>query len=262
MASANSTHKWSVIITATQAEDYVYRSESQGPPVVGPAGEPIDAAKSRIIDTIEENKVAVKEMETETGTYFQIKHISIDCPPAVTTTYSVTFPADVNVISADTFFSAVHEGDSMEWLGAPNTVIGGLALDAALGATTFTVSQTVIDNIEPLFRVTLINAADPTDFEEVGVMTDFDEVAMTVTVTAPTTKLWPAGTTYVAISIVYIDNVEVGPVLAPFKMGGDKIGSSFIPKGRELVCHYTNRSATDTKKVIIYFNILYGRVRA
>jgi hypothetical protein len=261
MSDASEWYKWRVIITSTQQEDYVYRGEGQGPPVVGPGGEPIDTEKSRVVDTREEEKITVKEMETATGTYYQTRHTKIVCPPNVTTQEVITFPTDVNIISATAILGPANEGDEMEWLVAPDTTIGVLEADAADSSSILPLSPTAMDFIEPLFRVTLVNALDIGDFEEVGYVTDIDEAAGTVTVSGVTSKVWPAGTTFVNITMAYVDNVEIGPITSPLVVGGDKIGSSFVPKGRQIVCNYNNKSTTDTKNVYIYFNILYGRVR-
>ena len=261
MADASEWYKWRVIITATQQEDYVYRGEGQGPPIVGPAGEPIDTEKSRIVDTREEEKITVKEMETATGTYYQTRHTKVVCAPNTTTQEVITFPTDVNIISATAILGPANEGDEMEWIVAPDTTIGVLSADTTASSSVLTLSQSAIDFIEPLFRVTLVNALDIGDFEEVGFVTDVDEVASTVTVSGATTKIWPASSTFVNITIAYVDNVEIGPISSPLVVGGDKIGSSFVPKGRQIVCNYNNKSTTDTKNIYIYFNILYGRVR-
>lgn len=261
MADSSQWYKWRVIVTATQQASYVYRGENQGPPVVGPEGEPIDTEKSRVVDTREESKITIREMEILTGTYYQTRHVKIVCPPNVTTQEVITFSADVNIISATSALGPANEGDEMEWLVAPDTTIGVLAAETGVESSVLTVSSTVLTNIEPLFRVTLVNAMDVGDFEEVGIVTDIDEANSTITVSGSTTKAWPAATTYVNITIVYVDNIEIGPITAPMNVGGDKIGSSFVPKGRQIVCNYNNKSEDDTKNLYIYFNILYGRSR-
>ena len=256
-------NKWRVVITATQAEDFVLRTESQGAPVVGPGGEPIDTAKSRIVEHRTDGEVKIKEMATETGTYYQFAHIKVTAPANQTTVFSKTFDADINIISAMCQCTADMKGDVICWSVDPNTTAGALTSPAAISDTVLSVPQTVIDNAEPLFRVRLALASDPTNtYEDVGVITDMDEVNSTITVTTPLTQAWAATTTLVQITAIYVDDVEAGPLDWVLQLGTDKIGASYLPKGRTLVCEYKNNHSTDEHELYAYFSYMYGRPKA
>ena len=104
-------------------------------------------------------------------------------------------------------------------------------------------------------------ASDPTNtYEDVGVVTDMDEVNSTITVTTPLTQAWAAATTLVQITAIYVDDVEAGPLDWVLQMGTDKIGASYLPKGRTLVCEYKNNHLTD--ELYAYFSYMYGRPKA
>lgn len=250
-------NEWRVVITATQEFATVLRSESQGPPLVGPEGEPIDEAKSRIVEVRNENRVVISEMETATNTYYMVKGVKIECPPDTTTTETITFDADVNIMSATTTLNSTHTDDVMDWVVRPNTTIGVLGSDTGNGASTLVGDATTIQGAQPLFRLRLTNTGDPSDFEDLGVITDIDEATSTLTFNGSTSKVWPAGTTYVQVTAVYVDNIVLSDV-GKMSIGKEKIGASFIPKGGEIVCRYENKSADEAKQVYVYLSIMYG----
>ena len=43
------------------------------------------------------------------------------------------------------------------------------------------------------------------------------------------------------------------------QMGTDKIGASYLPKGRTLVCEYKNNHSTDEHELYTYLSYMYGR---
>lgn len=254
-------NNWRVIITATQAEDFVLRTDSQGPPVLGPNGEAIDTAKSRIIDHRGDDLVAVKQMNNETGVLRQLTHIKLTANANQTITYEKTFDADINIISSMCVCTADLAGDTISVLIEPNTTIGTLTAPASTGNTVLTVSQTVIDNCQPLYRVRLASVLNPSGvFEDVGIITNFDEINMTITVKTPLVGNWPAGTTLVQITPVYVDNVEFAPIDWVQETGKDKIGVSFLAKGRKIVFIYKNNNMLVAHTLNIYISFFYGRV--
>lgn len=253
-------NKWRVVITATQTVDYVLRTESQGAPAVGPGGEPIDTAKSRVIEHRTNGEMKVKEMTTETGTYYQFASIKIVAPANQTTMFSKEFDTDINIISAMCQCTAAMKGDVICWTVNPNTTAGALTALASISDVILSVSQTVIDNAEPLFRVRLALASDPTNtYEDVGVITDMDEVNSTITVTTPLTQAWAAATTLVQVTVIYVDDIELGPLDWVIQMGADKIGASYLPKGSTLVCEYKNNHVSEEHELYAYFSYMYGR---
>lgn len=252
-------NRWRVVITATQATEFVLRTEEQGPPVVGPAGEPIDTAKSRVVDYRDDGEVRIKEMETLTGTYFKIGHIKIVAPAGQTVFHVETFDSDINILSAKCLSASINVGDTFCWYVAPNTTVGALGTATAINDTVLDVPQSVMDNVQPLFRIRLADAADPENvYEDVGLVTDMDEVNNTITVTTPVTQVWPATTTLVQMTIVYVQDIEIGNIDFVLEMGGDKIGASFLPKGTPLYCEYKNNGVS-THYMYCYFSYMYGR---
>ena len=256
-------YNWRVIITATQQADYVLRTEEQGAPIVGPGGEPIDTAKSRIVGHREDGEIKIKEMNVLTGGRYQVKHTKVSAPPNQTTVHNISFPTDINLASAIFAFTSASKGDIICWAAAPNTTAGALTAPTTINDTVLSVSQTVIDNIDELFRVRLALASDPTNtYEDVGKVLSIDEVNSTITIDTPVTQVWVAGTTLVQMTQIFIDDVEIGPLDTRIKTGQDTVRTSHVPAGTVLHCEYKNVHPTDTHELYVYFSYFYGRVKA
>jgi hypothetical protein len=254
-------NNWKVIITATQNADYVLRTEDQGAPVVASGGEPIDLDKSRIITHRNENVFKIKEMTIQTGGKYQIVHSKIVALANQTTVMARTFDTGINLLSAVFSLTSNLQGDHITWMIAPHTTIGAVTVSTEVGSTVIKVQKSVIDNIEPLYRVRLaLNTDQYNTYEDVGVVTEIDEVNSTITVTSPCTQIWSAGTTLVKMTIVMID-IEAGFLNLDLKIGQDKIGASYVPKGVPIVCEYTNNHLTDDHIFYAYYSYLYGRPR-
>jgi hypothetical protein len=252
-------NNWRVIITATQNAGYVLRTQDQGAPAAGPEGEPIDLDKSRIINHRNENTVKIQEMRIETGGKYQIVNSKITTPANQTTVTARTFDSNINLLSAVFSLTSNLQGDGITWMVAPHATIGAVIVSTEVGSTVIKVQQSVIDNIEPLYRVRLALSTDQYNtYEDVGVVTEMDEVNSTITVTSPCTQVWNAGTTLVKMTIVMID-IEAGFLNLDLKIGQDKIGTSYIPKGVPIVCEYKNNHPTDDHIFYAYFSYLYGR---
>ena len=255
-------NNWRVIITATQQSDYVLRTETQGPPSVGPNGEPIDLGKSRIVGHRNEQEMKIKEMKVLTGGRYQLVHTKIVAPANQTTSHTMSFDADINLASAIFEFTGESKGDIVCWAAAPNTTIGVLTAPASIGDTELTVSSTVIDNIDYLFRVRLASASDPTNtYEDVGVVTAIDEDGSTITVKTPLTQIWSAGTTLVQITQILINDVEIGPLDTRIKIGQDTMRTSHISAGVNLVCEYKNNHVSEQHELYVYLSYFYGKVK-
>lgn len=252
-------NQWRVIITATQAEALVVRTDDEGAPVVGPSGEPIDTAKSRVISRRRQKEMTIKEMDIPTGKNYQLRSIKVVAPADQVSDHITTWPVPVNIVSASTLLKATMEGDVISWLIGLNTTAGALTAAASISDTVITVSQTVIDNMDLLYRVRLALATDPTNtYEDVGKIVSCDPVALTITVDTALTQAWAAGTTLVQLTSVYVDGAELGNMDWVVEMGKDKIGASYLPAGTELTCRYDNKHATNVKTMYVYIAYMYG----
>ncbi len=251
-------NKWRVVITANQAEDFVWRDENQDAPVVGPTGEPIDTAKSRIVEVREQNEVIIQEEKIKTGGNFKFESIKITAAANTITEQDFSWEIPINVISATIVTSADMTGDLITWLVAPNITIGGITSDISISNTVINVSQTVVDNIKIGFKIRVANAADPANaFEDLGIVLNVDKDNFQITVSTAATQAWAAALpTLVQMSVYYIENAEIGPP-AKIEIGKDKIGASYLPANTILRAYYDNKHVTDAKTFYAYVEYLY-----
>ena len=84
-------NKWRVVITATQEADFIWLEEGEEP-TIGPAGEPIDTEKSRIVQTILQNTVKIQQETTPTGGHFKMVTLAFDAPANSQTVFTHTWP--------------------------------------------------------------------------------------------------------------------------------------------------------------------------
>ncbi len=250
-------NRWRVIITATQAEDYVWRDEDEGEPTVGSGGEPIDTAKSRIVRTVEDNVVEILEEVNKTGGHFKFESITVSCPANQVTTHQISYPYDINVKSARIITAPENRDDVLSWVVAPDTTVGTLTVDASIGATVLDVSQTVVDNIHVGFKVKLVDGVTPTTNEDLGYVLNVDKTNLQITVQTATTLAWAAATpTLVQMTVWFVENMVIGPE-NKIAIGSDTLKSSYLPANTPLYCNYDNKSPSTAKTFYAYIQYLY-----
>lgn len=252
--------EWRVVLT-DQSEQFILRTEEQGAPVVGLSGETLDNTKvPRVVKTLDEEHIKIQEMTTETGSYYQLMPFKVTCPAQQTVNVSKTLKTDINLVSAITVCRQEIGGDLVEWSINPHTTVGVLGVSSNISDTIFTVNSTVIQNAEPRFCIRLAEIGnEANNYEDLGIITDINEVNSTVTSENAATQAWPAGTTAVQVSLLYVMESELPPVDFVLKLGDDKIGATYLQKGTVINCKYTNNHATDTHNMYVYLRYMYGR---
>lgn len=251
-------NKWRVIITSTQEEAFVVLAEDNEPPTTGPNGEAIDTDKSRIVETREENLVRVSEMTTKTNTYYQVRSLKITAAANTTESADMVIDTDVNMISVITVCEKELAGDAVRWEMNPQTTAGVLTVGTSSGDTVLNVSPTVSQNAQPLFEVRLVNALDPTQYTDIGMIDSVDRENHTITLKTALGVSYPASTTLVQLTMVYVRDVDMPRLDGQIVMGNDKIGASYLPKGTIVRCIYTNNHAQDEHTMYVYFRYMYG----
>lgn len=251
-------YNWRVIISATQEPAFVLRIDTQGPPTVGPNGEAIDTSQSRITDFKKDNSVQIQEMHTLTGKRYQIKHIKVAAAPGpgVVTTVDTTLPYDINLICVRNIITADMGGDNLSWLLAPNTIVGIITQNSSIGDRVFHVNGTVMSNSDISWRVRIMNSSNPLVYEDIGIITAFDRVNSTITLSSTATQTHTAGD-YFAITGVYADRLELPASNLSLDMGLEIPKVAFVPAGRIVRCEYTNNSNT-AKTFYCYYSFYYG----
>ncbi len=120
--------------------------------------------------------------------------------------------------------------------------------------TTINVNSTVTTYTKVGFN---INLTDGTNTDEIGIVVSIDTVNGTITVNgAPQHNYNYTTPTYVQMSIVYMDNVKLGPAMN-YPIGQSKTGSSYVPAGTIVLSKYVNNSADIDKNLYAYIEYLY-----
>ena len=110
-----------------------------------------------------------------------------------------------------------------------------------------------MQNLTLGFEITL---TDGTNTDDLGEVVDINTGNNTITVETATTNSFLAATpTYVQFTVVFVD-MEIGAT-GYMNVAAHKIGSAPLPKNTPLVCKYTNKSPTDTKRFVAYIEALY-----
>ncbi len=119
---------------------------------------------------------------------------------------------------------------------------------------TFNVSSTVTSYVKIGFLINLFNGSSS---RNIGYVTAVDQANGTITVNGSSDINFSAASpTYVRMTIMFMDHVELGPAMN-YPVGGDKIGSSYVPSGTKISASYDNKSADTDKTLICYVEYLY-----
>ena len=187
----------------------------------------IDSAKITIVDKVTEDLMTIREEDVVTGGHYQACFHKIIIPSGSSEViHDVTFPHPISLLAAEWTNSADIAGDEIEFVVAPNTIVGALASGVASGITVLPVQQSVIDNIKLGYHCDLYSASG---VQDIGRVVDINDNYNTVTVDLSTTQSYSAAwPTYFRM---HIDMVVKSP-LAGFgriQLGEAKIGGSYIP---------------------------------
>ena len=205
------------------------------------------------IDKREPNLMEIKEESVSTGGHFQCITKTINTDASSTSTSNYTWPHPISVLAVYLVTTSVHEGDVVDLTVAPDTTIGVLTADASIGATTLTVSQTVIDNTAVGFWLKL---NDGVNQDDLGRVLSVDVVAKTITVENALTHNFATATPSYLIQTVYMmKDYEIGPPWE-YVVGESKIGGSYVPANTNIRVVYTNNGLV-SKKLVAKIEFLY-----
>lgn len=201
-------------------------------------------------------KVQVQEEETETGGHYQANCWAADVPASVGwhNLVDVVFPFPIGLLSARSAIRSDCDGDEISFLIAPDSVIGTLTQDAALGATVLSVSSTVIQNTRIGGSIKL---DDGTNADACGRVLSIDPDNMQITIETPTDFAFSASSpTYVKQTIEMLPCLDlVGS--AAIELGSSKIGASYVPANTIMRMRYNNKNGNAGKRFSFVLEYLY-----
>ena len=193
------------------------------------------AAHDGTIETLElpeEIRVVEEDPNNKTaGGHYRCKGFDHSVPvssPVGDITYSdFSFPYMTALLDFKFNVTPEMEGDYISVIFAPDMTIGAIGADVAVDDSTFTVSSTVLDNIEIGFTFIL---DDGTNHEVVGEVVSIDSANSTVTVDGSAVNTFLAATpTLVKMEVKAVDRVRLSGSAGVFAVGDEKIGGSPMP---------------------------------
>ena len=202
-----------------------------------------DSTGAPVIKIQEESTDPAKK----TGSTYQAQSFSLVVDHATGTwkNLDITFPFPIALFSAEWVNEPTFEGDVFKVLVGPDTVVGALTADAAASATVLNVSSTVTDNMQAGYAVKL---TDGVNTDDLGLCTNVDPDAGTITVETPTANAFAAATpSYVQMTVEMVRCIKLSGK-GRVELGKDVIGGSYIPAGTVFRVTYQNNEGTTTGK--------------
>lgn len=249
-------YKYRIPCTTTSTYEYVW---SETTPTTCPVntGHTIDSANIIIVDKVEKNVVTIAEETIPTQGYYRAKGDKLlitNATPGSITTKTITRLYRQSLLEGWFFTETNQIGDYIEAFVAPNTVIGAITAPVTVGATTFSVSPTVFQNIAIGFSIKL---SDGTNIDDVGECIGIDTGNSTITVETPTINSFsPLTPTYVLLTVKIIEGFYINSAPVKFEFAQKKLGGKTLPPGVPLVIYYHNLSG-GTKSLSYCLELIY-----
>ena len=194
-----------------------------------------------IVSTISNSKVEVKEEDTPTGGHFQMKSMVCTCPVGQSI-HDFTWPMPISALSFYYNVSTELTGDTFQLLMMPNTTLGTLIADVNVSDVTFTVSQTVIDNMKIGFTCILTDGVNSDDCGRViAINTNLNTVTCETATTHAFLATSPTLVQFTAKPVDFFQFGNPGPVV----VGCSKIGGSYLPAGKIVRLIYNNNGIVE-----------------
>ena len=211
----------------------------------------IDPSSISIIDKIDNQEVKIKEESTETGGNFASKTISINAKPSNITSKNISWPFPISALSVGFVSTEENVGDTISLIVNKDSTIGTNPLLILTGTQQFTVSQTVIDNTNLGYYITLQSSDS---INHLGRVLAIDKSTNKITTEYQTSDSFPAFSS-IKQSVYILKDWEIGPPCR-YEIGNKKIGGSYIPTGIEVSIEYNNLTGNE-KKFVGWLEHLY-----
>ena len=214
----------------------------------------INTASIAIVDSINSSAVTISQDKGQTGGNFRCETVKIVIKPNTIENFDFSWPFDMSVSALHFTTNSQHIGDSITTYIAPNTIVGYITQDANVGDTVIHVSPTVLQYINIGYLMSLFNGVQVSNL---GYVLGKDEVNGTITTESPNTIQFAAASpTYVTQVISNIHEFEIGDP-NKYDIGQSLLEGGLIPANTTVRLSYNNKSLTDVKSFIFYFEYFY-----
>lgn len=202
--------------------------------------------------------VALKTESVPTQGYYQSNTVSMIITQSGLNTLDVSWPFNVSLIGGSYQTDVGSEGDWVDVIARPDTVVGVLTQDTVSGSATLHVSQTVVDNLAVGFEIKLYDSTTQSIFDCERVLA-IDKINKTITVeTAPTEIFSAANTVYIQVNVYYVIHHVLGDP-GVINLGRTTNGASHVPAGAVIRFNYYNDSGVGigTKRFLAILEYYY-----
>ncbi|MBA42966.1 MAG: hypothetical protein CMF62_03020 [Magnetococcales bacterium] len=238
--------------------EFVWREENQSQPTTCPVdtNHNINSSSVAIVDERSELKVQIQEEKITTGGHFRLEDYTFTCLGNQTTFFEFSIPTPSSVLSYKLVVQPNMGGDEFGGIVGPDTIIGAIGSPVGTSDTTFTVTNTVIENA---FLGASCNLFDGTNTDEVGFIIGIDSENSTITVqNTPSNTYSPLTPTYVRIGVKMANDIKLPylPNGGYMEVGQSKIGASHLPANTITRVRYKNNTS-ETKECHVLYEYLY-----
>lgn len=198
------------------------------------------------------NEVVIQEEDPDdkTGSHFLALGLDMSIPAGAigdVTTKDVSFPTKRGMLAAHIHVDPSWVGDIVSLHAAPDTLVGATTAIANNGDKTFSVQQSVINNVQVGYHINI-------NGEDLGECVSIDDDNNTIT-TDKASSGCNSGS-LVKLTVIYADNLKMVAANNTMVVGESKIGASILPKNKVIRLIYKNNS-TDAKEFHFSFEMLY-----
>jgi len=199
----------------------------------------INSNSIAIINSISENQVQVIPQTNLTGGQYRAESISFTIPANSTVSHNNSWPFNISVKTVSFNTIAEQQGDVINSLIAPNTVIGYNTTNVNIGNTIFNVNNTVINYSKIGYLLSIKNGTNTSVLGQV-----INISGNSVTCETPSTFNFNAGS-QIMLTINNIRNFVIGPP-GPVHLEASGSTSAIIPAGTIVDAQYTNNQNVST----------------
>jgi hypothetical protein len=246
-------NKYRATCTTENTSVYVWGTE---PPTTCPnnIAHTIDSSSITIVDSVNDTTVQISQDKGLTGGNFRSETCKLIAKPNGIQSFDFSWPFDMSVSTVHFVTNAQHIGDEITSIIAPNTIVGYITAPVSIGDTIINVSPTVLQYV---FIGYIVKLYDGINMSHMGYVLSKDIVNGTITLQTPSThEFSPISPTYVMLEISNIHSFEIGDP-NKYDIGQSVIGSGLIPANTVIRIQYKNKSKTDAKSFIFYFEYFY-----
>jgi hypothetical protein len=249
-------NKWRVWCTTESAYKYWWIESTLPTPTTCPTNtaHTVNTGLTMLVDKYDPNVVNINQEVTPTGGRYRFDSKAFTATADTTTLFSFSFPINISMLEGSFVSSDENRGDMWSWIVSENTTVGAITASVGIGDTVINVSSTVCTYASIGYEIRLFNG---TISENLGRVLSIDTANHRVTMeTASTQAFSPATPTYVQMSVVFMRDCEFGSPWV-YEYGSSKIKSSYIPANTVIKVYYTNRHATQDKRIVVHMEYLY-----